>query len=79
MNITYNVIIKRFKKQISITLTNMQIMKYTLKNVKQFNNFKIFVQNLFRYKVIVEKRNKKTIFCLFTCEIKNRKKNSLFI
>lgn len=47
--IWYNVMIKRFKRQISIVLINMQTTKYTLKNVKLFKNFKMFAQNLFRF------------------------------
>ena len=45
----YNVIVKRFKKRISIALINMQIIKYTLENVKQLKNLRIFAQNLFRF------------------------------
>ena len=40
---------KRFKKRISIALTNMQIIKYTFNNVKQSENSKMFAQNLFRF------------------------------
>ena len=49
LSMWYNVMIKRFKKRISITLINMQTIKYTLENVKQLKNLKIFAQNLFRF------------------------------
>ena len=45
----YNVMIKRFKKRISIALINMQIIKYTLDDAKQLKNSRLFAQNLFRF------------------------------
>ena len=44
----YNALIRRFKKRTSVTLTIMQIIKYTMKNAKQHKNSRMFAQNLFR-------------------------------
>ena len=45
----YNVMIKRFKKRISIALINMQTIKYTLDDARQLKNSRLFAQNLFRF------------------------------
>ena len=49
LNVWYESLIARFKKRTSIALSRLQRERYTMTNIKQQKNSRLFTQNIFRY------------------------------